>query len=505
MQLTDEQKAIIGAQGRVICVNAFAGTGKSTTMRAYASAHPKERILYLAFNKSVALEARQKMPSNVFATTAHGLAYSAIGKAYKHKLADDMKPGELLERKWIEVPPGYSNTGRFLFAQGVLRMLNHFLQNDIESFDDMDPIHLKERAPGNLSILPFSRMIEQAQRLWVAMCDPTSDVPILHDGYMKLYSLTRPNLGDDFDTIQVDEAQDSNPVLLNILKHQDKPRIMLIGDRHQQIYSFRNAVNAMAEMNPDTEYPLTGSFRFGPEVAWRANALLAQWKGEGTEIRGLGKPTKVVDAGWVSVARGSAYIARTNAGIFALAAAAIAKDMRPYFVGGIGGYRFNDFVDAYFFKRGKKPDNPLFAGFQGWGDFMRVAHHTEDPELKGIMGIIFRCESKEIDLPQVVKQIRAGAARRISDADLVLCTAHKSKGLEFPVGCLADDFPSLYEAKANGRLTEDEVNLMYVAITRFTDRAFLPPKVTESIEGLRRGMDGTVDDAMADMRAQAGF
>lgn len=50
MQLTPEQEAIIASTGD-IKINAVAGSGKTTTMVAYARSRPVDaRILYLAFN-----------------------------------------------------------------------------------------------------------------------------------------------------------------------------------------------------------------------------------------------------------------------------------------------------------------------------------------------------------------------------------------------------------------------------------------------------------------------
>ena len=55
--LTEEQKAIINSTGD-IRINAVAGSGKTTTIIEYAATRPPgSRILYLAFNKSVRLEA----------------------------------------------------------------------------------------------------------------------------------------------------------------------------------------------------------------------------------------------------------------------------------------------------------------------------------------------------------------------------------------------------------------------------------------------------------------
>ena len=74
-QLTEEQIAIIRSTGD-IRINAVAGSGKTTTIIEYAASRPSgSRILYLAFNKSVRLEAAKKFEDrglrNVKVETAH--------------------------------------------------------------------------------------------------------------------------------------------------------------------------------------------------------------------------------------------------------------------------------------------------------------------------------------------------------------------------------------------------------------------------------------------------
>ncbi|MEC9866275.1 UvrD-helicase domain-containing protein, partial [Escherichia coli] len=54
---TDEQSAIIHWQGQKLVVNAFAGTGKTSTLVQYALANPDSRMLYLAYNRAVRDEA----------------------------------------------------------------------------------------------------------------------------------------------------------------------------------------------------------------------------------------------------------------------------------------------------------------------------------------------------------------------------------------------------------------------------------------------------------------
>ena len=90
MKLTEEQHAIINSEGN-IKINAVAGSGKTTTIIEYARTRPKNsRILYLAFNRSVKLEAikkfEQKGLTNVVVETAHSLAYKKIVSGTNYKL-----------------------------------------------------------------------------------------------------------------------------------------------------------------------------------------------------------------------------------------------------------------------------------------------------------------------------------------------------------------------------------------------------------------------------------
>src|SRR5579875_3673941 len=85
-ELSDEQIAICKSNANEIKVNAFAGTGKTTTLLHYALAHPKQKFLYICYNKSIQLEAQSKFPSNVLTQTSHAIAYKKEGFKYKEKL-----------------------------------------------------------------------------------------------------------------------------------------------------------------------------------------------------------------------------------------------------------------------------------------------------------------------------------------------------------------------------------------------------------------------------------
>src|ERR1700754_2881893 len=81
MNLTKEQIAIVQSSGDIE-INAVAGSGKTTTLIEYARARSGEKILYLAFNRAVKMEAERKLgkkgASNAEVETAYSPAFSHV-------------------------------------------------------------------------------------------------------------------------------------------------------------------------------------------------------------------------------------------------------------------------------------------------------------------------------------------------------------------------------------------------------------------------------------------
>lgn len=78
---TDEQLAVIQSTGNRT-IEAVAGSGKTATLIGYAIARPNERILFLSFNRSTAVDARSKFKNcgchNVRVETVHSLAFREL-------------------------------------------------------------------------------------------------------------------------------------------------------------------------------------------------------------------------------------------------------------------------------------------------------------------------------------------------------------------------------------------------------------------------------------------
>jgi superfamily I DNA/RNA helicase len=136
MRLTEEQQAVVGSSASCLRVNAFAGTGKTATLVAYAAARPSERLLYLAFNKAVQLEARNRFPPNVECRTAHSLAFRACGQDYQHKLGPDLKARDAVVALDLERRFEGDLTVAYLFAMDALATLKRWLNSSWAELDE---------------------------------------------------------------------------------------------------------------------------------------------------------------------------------------------------------------------------------------------------------------------------------------------------------------------------------------------------------------------------------
>jgi F-box protein 18 (helicase) len=476
LPLTEEQKAVVRCEAPIIVINAFAGTGKTTTLKAYAEARPGKRILFMAFNRSVAEEAKKIMPPHVVVKTSHALAWAQTARLWrKEKLESRFSAWTLVKQNL----PYLGGLRDIPLADLVVRTINNFCHS---SYTDLDR-YLRTRfvkEDGLERLKRFSIDLDQFSELvckvWARMVNAEDPFPATHDTYFKLWQISRPQL--DFDIILLDEGQDTNPALYDVFIRQTHARRVLVGDRHQNIYSFRGAMNAMEAMQKAfrtaEHLALTRSFRFGDEVARVANAILREFKGETLRICGNPQKSSVVSG---AIAQVETVLFRTNAELFDAAAKTCLhiRNAQINFLGGFENYAFNDILDTYYLYSGDRHNirNAFLRGFDSFLELKFYAKAVDDKEL------IVRCnvvEEYQDDIPLVYNLIKAAAN---PNAPLTMTTAHKAKGCEWENVILGDDFhPLCYNGlpdtpKYHPNLGQEhkfidtqEVNLWYVAITR---------------------------------------
>uniref|UniRef100_A0A7N8X178 F-box DNA helicase 1 n=1 Tax=Mastacembelus armatus TaxID=205130 RepID=A0A7N8X178_9TELE len=488
IHLTREQHQILSHDiqtDHVVKIIAFAGTGKTTTLIKYAERRPHLRFLYVAFNKSVAREAQRRFPKNVQCKTVHSLAFSDVGKRYlfRKKLTFNLNPYTINS----VLPEG---RGGFSKAKVVITTLNTFMASTDQSITTKhvpDSHITNSRIRKTIDHDEKRLFVNDAQMIWNKMKD-LSETKVdayfmTHDGYLKLWQLQvpRPCLSDQYDVLFIDEAQDCTPAIMDVLLSQCCGKI-LVGDPHQQIYTFKGAVNALQIVDHTHIYYLTQSFRFGAEIAYVGATILSVCK----DVQ------KILVGG-----KQEAILCRCNFTVFCEAVQLI--DAKPHcrvhFIGDIKNIGLDRILDIWRLmqmarqeikgKERPKFKDPLIRFFanKSQNPFWALKAYitqTEDLELQTKLNIVENYGSR---IPELVTRLHGCAEKNFHKADFIVGTVHKAKGLEFDIVMVTDDFVKVPSSRHNLHHSPDfsfvvsetlggqggvvdTWNLLYVAVTR---------------------------------------
>lgn len=521
--------------GEDLKLNAFAGTGKTSTLVMMAEALNPKRGLYLAFNKAIAAEAQSKMPRNVTARTFHSMAYSAMPPWMRERFNDkEMHINDFCKRFQL-FPVTYraavesyyksdSNTKASIMnvneqkkisSYKIKRLTDLALNAFMASVDehpksshthsaimaDMPELRKENEAVFEKLVLLITPTI---QYLWADYSSPEGQLAIgnNHGVYFKYWAVTQPVINYDF--VLFDEAQDADPLMLQILQKQSC-QVIYVGDKHQQIYAWRGAVNALEQIKAKELY-LTKSFRFGQALADQCKPILNVLN-ETQRFEGTDHPTIINKSNIENIAEYKKYnacLCRTNAEVvltvLELAGAGIPCKTN---------IDTKSIVDTLFDMKELQDntkrvdlgqmDVPLYQTknkkihFHSWEEFVTYMNDfNNEPELAVTFNIFMNYQLGEITDALKVAKNKDG---------VTVTTAHKAKGLEWDSVILKGDFLkgffeynkdaikqrimqecSIYDRdaweKRGGRLTdlvpvirtgsgvEDELRLLYVALTR---------------------------------------
>ncbi|MCK9549472.1 3'-5' exonuclease [Aquamicrobium sp.] len=458
---TEEQSVIVnGKFGKILVVNAYAGTGKSYTLKQYCLSRPNKRIIYFVYGSSNKIDALKSFAGlkNVVIVTFHGLAYKLLGIKYKNRLEHDLTP--------IDFKKYLINTideSRVLIASSLLfNMIVEFCQSDMDIDNFLIYLNKNRVNYGLKYKIQVIDIIRMFPSVWNDLIS-SDDMPISHDIYLKLFQLSCPTL--DYDDILIDEAQDLNACMLSIVYNQNSKRVY-VGDMFQSIFTWRGAVNSIQQLSLLEEAKvvyLSKSFRCSPYIAEIANNVIRK-AGAEKDFIGIGgtKPIEI---------HTPAIIARTNGKLINFCVDAILdENAKIYFVGGVKNYNLKELLDIKYLmsKRHDFIKNKFYKQFENIKELKAYADEIEDIGLKSLIGIVLKHskEDAKIGLHELIKLIKESATASIKEADYIVTTAHKSKGLEWDNVVLLDDFIECSKVSYPDQKEKEELYLLYVAITR---------------------------------------
>jgi len=486
MKLTDEQENILNIvknREKLLKIVAFAGTGKTTLLYEIAKQN-RGRKLYLAFNKAIANEAFEKFKgTNTWVKTTHSLAYNYVIHRYGYKLKQNYSTMQITQIYNVDYTTAYN--AKIIFE--------NFCNSASSGFSDEN----------------MSEEKKLAKTLFEDMLNKKLDVT--HSFYLKKFQLDliSQNISfNEYDMILLDEAQDTNDVTLSIFYNLPARQKIIVGDRHQQIYSFRGSINAINKIKAQIAF-LTHSFRFDEKIAFKATNFLQIFKNEKAKLKGLGE-NKII--------KKKAIISRTNAELI-LQMKYLIENKKEFRTirepSAIFGLALN--LNKLENKENLDKEFNYLKSFDR--EFKTLPKRKKEQYEFDILNYIEEIANEDIELLTAVKVAKTDNLEQIykkakeyyqtSKANLFLTTAHTAKGLEFDEVTICDDFPCytsiarwfkdsenlkkpkegylqffLNNCKEQNQI--DELNLYYVAITRAkaklidrTDFNYLTPEIAE--------------------------
>lgn len=502
-------------KGDNICIQAGAGTGKSSSLRYFAQQNPEKNFLVLCLNRANAEECNNHpdKPKNIFYSTIHAITYREIvTKLLRQKLApylnykdinikklEDkgffdprLEAKELKEQKFntikaiIEIVTLYCYSDNRNIAEFARNYYNLWFSKGYYT-TNQDDIVINNILP-LLSTEQIEELCEFTRNYWLYLIDEGSEASITHDVYLKLFYLRDYNIYSFWDKINkeehnidvlcLDEAQDSNKLTIAIFDNSSIPQKIIVGDGMQQLYAWRGAVNAMMQFPHFTQGQLTNSFRFNQNIADQANNVLNLAM---ADIRLTGKGT-------TNIVKSKAILCRTNA--------AVLKQLYNYAVAKHKIYTTIDTEDLFsklyhlqavhFNTIPKYPNKNLRHIMRK--DALEEALYIS-AELKALVKLSIGIMEHAGSLSKGINTIKQALVKNASYANITVSTIHKAKGLEWDSVLIADswldmekDLPLNVTTKFSSH--KDNLCLLYVAITRAKVEVQIPWYFKQYLPGM---------------------
>lgn len=459
---TEEQLAIVERAESTtdnILLSALAGAAKTSTLLLIAKALHETSIICLAFNKRIADEMQERLPSNCRAMTLNSLGHRTWSEATGRRLRIEAgKTYTILKQLVDECSRGdkdilYENFAELMRIIDFGKSCGYVPTDNYERAkrlmdDDLFFNHIEQKLTDlEVGIIRMATLLSLKQS-FEGLCDYNDQIlmPTIFHGAFPRYQLTL-----------VDEAQDLSALNHATLRKMiGTRRIIAVGDPNQAIYGFRGAhEESMRTLKREfdmQEMHLSISFRCPQSIVrhahWRAPTMRwPKWAKEG-QVNFLTK------WGPDDLPESATIICRNNAPLFRLAiklliagrpvelhgkdvVASLTKIMRKFGGSDLRVVDVLDKIDIWEEQQKAKNKNRAHGSIEDRAECMRIFANQG----------------------QTLGDALAYAQHMVQmHSPLKMMTGHKAKGLEFDHVFFLD----------NKLVKDDEQdpNLRYVIITR---------------------------------------
>lgn len=468
-----------------LVINAVAGSGKTTTILhsiGLIPARSKRKIAFLAFNKRISEELKQRLPSTIAVSTMHSTGLSCIRKAnngkrpeidiYNQRLKKQLS--ELAIRMNWKAQEKYESNESFTsrvrdYVNELIPLMDLcklYLATDISAIADVAQRH----ALNNLNAGDFARIEFAFKTLYsnpslnhISMADmifiPASGIVPMHK----------------YDFVFVDECQDLNKCQQKCveLMLKDGGRFVAVGDPRQAIYGFQGSDSEAFESflkKPNTKIlQLSDCFRCSKTIVEFAQTL-----NPNIQASSRAKEGTIRYGSYQEAQPGDFILCRLNAPLVSLCLKYLKQGIQASVSDTELDTSLKKLIRAHSEKNSTVQD--LFSSLSALIEDLKytlVEKGLSDEEIErnsdiqsysdklSVLRVLASGCSRPSDIVRKIESIFS-----TDNAGILLSSIHKSKGLEADrVFILGDELMPLKKAELAWE-KEQEENLMYVAYTR---------------------------------------
>lgn len=467
-----------------LLIQAVAGSGKTTTLMGIL-AIAQYRTLFLAFNKSIQEEISSRIEQAGYqhakAMTLHSLGLMALNYHFKKVIIDKSKNYKLIK--------SVQEYNKGLFSKMSWEEKSK-VNITLMEMNDVSRIYLTNDIPTIVGYMTemdkFYYLHSSIETLWQELLyvrTSMEDRKII-DFVDMIYMVVDRKLDIPLQPyyLMIDECQD-----LNLMQHSfieqfinqgDIHKWVAVGDRRQSIYGFSgshaSSFDLFRERENVVELPLDVCYRCPELIVEQANMVYDVMTGFKTNPGIVGYSTSFDD-----VKEGSMIICRNTSPLIQAYFELLSTGKKVYLKGDDILTDMTKFLKPYGAKGIESVissvvrDVVTLSQAQTLSDKDRFKKYKLEENLKNLHLLHKNfCNSENQKVNEIILKISSMFVEISDDSAVILCTIHKSKGLESKIVYILNEFliPSKF-AKSPSQL-EQEQNLKYVARTRATEELY---------------------------------
>tara|TARA_B110000208_G_C11798478_1_gene440728 strand:- start:3276 stop:5237 length:1962 start_codon:yes stop_codon:yes gene_type:complete len=219
----------------IMAIKSVAGSGKTTSLLKLSKIHKDKKILYLAFNKNLIEEIKDKIYDQNIKNLEPRTFDSLIRQIFI--LQNNFEPNIISLRP--------QNIGEFIpyLSDKYYNVKNCYVKGINKFCNQIEFTNPKEFA--NKVLKKNNGLIEE---IWQKMLDHEIITFDSMRKFVEMNNWTKNIIDEKYDMIFIDEAQDFDNVMLKILLEDTTIPKLFVGDSKQAIYEWKGSINAFEKL-----------------------------------------------------------------------------------------------------------------------------------------------------------------------------------------------------------------------------------------------------------------